>query len=59
MHIQRASILSVCAMFAGLAPAQTNSNDSTIQALLVEVRQLRQALERSAGDPKPCDSRSS
>jgi chromosome segregation ATPase len=48
MHLQRASILSVCAMFVGPAPAQTNSNDSTIQALLIEVRQLRQALERSA-----------
>ena len=47
MHLQRAGLLSAMFLFAGLAYPQNNS-DATIQALLVEVKQLRMALERSA-----------
>lgn len=47
MHLQRAVPLSAMFLFVGLAYSQTNS-DAAIQALLVEVKQLRLALERSA-----------
>lgn len=46
MYLPRATPFSALLLFTGMAYAQ--NSDATIQALLVEVKQLRLALERSA-----------
>jgi len=46
MYLPRATTLSTMLLFTSMTYAQ--SSDATIQTLLVEVKQLRPALERSA-----------